>query len=137
LVCWKTSFYSDWLIIVRGPNDEQAQDHLDIAHHLFTLAFDGKLCLAPLSSNVSHVLDIGTGTGIWAIDFADEHSSAAVLGTDLSPIQPTWVPPNLKFEIDDCEAEWAYPDNHFDYIHIRSLFGCVKDWHRLYAQAMR
>jgi methylase of polypeptide subunit release factors len=33
------------------------------------------------------VLDIGTGTGIWAIDFADEHPEAEVIGTDLSPIQ--------------------------------------------------
>ena len=71
------------------------------------------------------------------MDFADEHPSAAIIGTDLSPIQPAWVPPNLKFEIDDCEAEWTYPENHFDYIHIRSLFGCIQDWHRLYAQAMR
>jgi hypothetical protein len=71
------------------------------------------------------------------MDFADEHPSAVVLGTDLSPIQPTWVPPNLKFEVDDCEAEWTYPDNHFDYIHIRTLTGCIKDWNRLYTQAMR
>lgn len=35
------------------------------------------------------MLDLGTGTGIWAIDFADEYPSANVIGTDLSPIQPT------------------------------------------------
>lgn len=110
---------------------------MDLAHHLYTLTFEGKLYLAPISPNVSNVLDIGTGTGIWAMDFADEHPSAVVLGTDLSPIQPTWVPPNLKFEVDDCEAEWTYPDNYFDYIHIRTLTGCIKDWNRLYTQAMR
>lgn len=33
------------------------------------------------------VIDIGTGTGIWAIDFADEHPESEVIGTDLSPIQ--------------------------------------------------
>jgi len=110
---------------------------MDLAHHLFTLTFDGKLYLAPVPSNVSNVLDIGTGTGIWAMDFADEHPSAVVIGTDLSPIQPTWVPPTVKFEVDDCEAEWTYPDNHFNYIHIRSLNGCLKDWPRLYTQAMR
>lgn len=36
-------------------------------------------------------LDIGTGTGIWAIDFADEHPETTVIGTDLSPIQPDSV----------------------------------------------
>lgn len=110
---------------------------MDLAHHLFTLTFDGKLYLAPIPSNLSNVLDIGTGTGIWAMDFADEHPSAVVIGTDLSPIQPTWVPPTLKFEVDDCEAEWTYPEKYFDYIHIRGLSGSIRDWHRLYAQAMR
>jgi tRNA G46 methylase TrmB len=35
------------------------------------------------------VLDIGTGTGIWAIDYADAHPDSTVIGVDLSPIQPT------------------------------------------------
>jgi len=34
---------------------------------LFTL--DGRLHLAPIPNNVKRVLDIGTGTGIWAIEF--------------------------------------------------------------------
>ncbi|KAJ3458811.1 hypothetical protein MRS44_012920 [Fusarium solani] len=40
-------------------------------------------------------LDIGCGTGMWAIDFADEFPSCKVVGTDISPIQPGFVPPNL------------------------------------------
>ena len=54
-----------------------------------TLILDNKLYLAPIEKNIQKVLDIGTGTGIWAIDFADEHPSATVIGTDISPIQPT------------------------------------------------
>jgi ubiquinone/menaquinone biosynthesis C-methylase UbiE len=44
----------------------------DLQHHLFTLTFDGKLHIAPieeLKGGIHNVLDIGTGTGIWAIDF--------------------------------------------------------------------
>ncbi|KIL85357.1 hypothetical protein FAVG1_11313 [Fusarium avenaceum] len=48
-------------------------------------------------SLIKKVIDIGTGTGIWALDFADEYPNAEVIGTDISPIQPSWVPPNLKF----------------------------------------
>jgi ubiquinone/menaquinone biosynthesis C-methylase UbiE len=39
---------------------------------LFTLTFDGKLHIAPIEESkggIYNVLDIGTGTGIWAIDF--------------------------------------------------------------------
>lgn len=29
-------------------------------------------------------------------DFADTYPNCEVIGTDISPIQPGWVPPNLK-----------------------------------------
>lgn len=41
-------------------------------------------------------------------EFADLFPSATVTGTDLSPIQPSWVPPNVQFEVDDCTDEWLY-----------------------------
>ena len=41
---------------------------LDLQHHLFLLTFHGKLFLAPINENPLHILDVGTGTGIWALD---------------------------------------------------------------------
>ncbi|KAH8899127.1 S-adenosyl-L-methionine-dependent methyltransferase [Thozetella sp. PMI_491] len=119
-----------------GPNDDKQNEGLDMNHHMMYLAFDNRLFLSPLK-NPQKVLDVGTGTGIWAIDFADEFPSAEVTGTDLSPIQPAWVPPNCRFELDNCELDWTYPDETFDFIHIRGLVGSVKDWPRLYAEALR
>jgi tRNA1(Val) A37 N6-methylase TrmN6 len=60
-------------------------------HHIFGMMLNGELLLAPIE-NPHRVLDLGTGTGIWAIDFADKYPSAEVIGCDLSPIQPSWVP---------------------------------------------
>jgi hypothetical protein len=68
---------------------------------------------------------------------ADQFPSATVTGTDLSPIQPEWVPPNCHFEIDDVSLEWTFPPNHFDFIHIRELFGCIPDWDFFFQQAYR
>ncbi|KAI9831669.1 MAG: hypothetical protein M1819_004735 [Sarea resinae] len=67
-------------------------------------------------------------------DIADKYPSASVIGTDLSPIQPTLVPPNLQFEIDDFTAEWVYTKSSFDFIHARGLYGCVADWPAFYRQ---
>jgi ubiquinone/menaquinone biosynthesis C-methylase UbiE len=41
---------------------------LDLQHHLFRLTFEA-LHVAPLPKSLHHVLDIGTGTGVWAIEF--------------------------------------------------------------------
>lgn len=57
---------------------------LDLQHHLFTLTFEGKLYLAPiedLEGGIHNVLDIGTGTGIWAIDFGTTSSFQHLLRT--------------------------------------------------------
>jgi SAM-dependent methyltransferase len=70
-------------------------------------------------------------------DMADQYPSATVTGTDLSPIQPEWVPPNCHFEIDDVSLEWTFPPDHFDFIHIRELFGCIPDWDFFFQQAYR
>jgi methylase of polypeptide subunit release factors len=83
------------------------------------------------------VLDLGTGTGIWAIDFADQFPSAIVIGTDLSPIQPTWVLPNVRFEIEDFNDEWTFKPNDFDYIHMRCIYGTVADWPIFYKQVYK
>ena len=86
------------------PNDEQEQERLDLQNHLFHLTLEGKLFLAPIDRKALHnVLDIGTGTGIWAVEFADLYPEAKVTGTDLSAVQPEFVPPNVSFEI--CDAE--------------------------------
>lgn len=64
-----------------------------------------KLHPAPISENIQKAIDLGTGTGIWAIDFADPYPSAEVIGNDLSPTQPPFTPPNLQFYVDDIEDE--------------------------------
>ncbi|KAL1874364.1 hypothetical protein VTK73DRAFT_447 [Phialemonium thermophilum] len=119
-----------------GSNDERANETMDINHHVLTLVLGGKLFLAPLEKDKIHkVLDVGTGTGIWAIDFADQFPNTEVVGTDVSPIQPTWVPPNLKFEIEDCTQDWTFAPNSIDYIHMRWLVGSIDDWTALMRRA--
>ena len=105
----------------------------------------GELHNAPLE-NPQEILDLGTGTGIWALDMAEydlpfhprlsnrtpntnrKFPEAHIIGTDIDPIQPSWTLPNLEFIIENLEDEWLYKKNHFDYIHARLLAMCVADW---------
>ncbi|KAK8070285.1 S-adenosyl-L-methionine-dependent methyltransferase [Apiospora phragmitis] len=114
------------------PNDPQEQDRLDFAHEVYKLLTDKRLYLAPIRQP-RQVLDLGTGTGIWANEFAREHPQAQVLGTDLTMIQPTHrpLPPNVSFIKEDVEEnEWSVPVG-FDYIHVRELTMFVKDHMKL------
>ncbi|KAL4881871.1 S-adenosyl-L-methionine-dependent methyltransferase [Aspergillus karnatakaensis] len=117
------------------PNDEQEQDRLDLSHHIYRMILKGELHRAPIK-NPARVLDIGTGTGIWAIDFADEHPESEVIGNDLSPIQPSWIPPNCRFEVDDFELTWSY-SQPFDYIHGRELEGFIRDHDHVFTEAFK
>ncbi|KAI5811880.1 S-adenosyl-L-methionine-dependent methyltransferase [Pyronema omphalodes] len=118
------------------PTDEKEQDRLDLNHEIIRMVWDDKLHMAPLDKP-QRILDIGTGTGIWAIDVADTYPMAEVIGTDLSPIQPDWVPANCRFEVDDAMLEWTFKDNHFDFIHCRNISSGVSDWKHLSTQLMR
>ncbi|KAH7356785.1 putative Trans-aconitate 2-methyltransferase [Rhexocercosporidium sp. MPI-PUGE-AT-0058] len=111
------------------PNDETETDRLNKQHAMLKHAFKGRNHFAPLTKP-QRILDIGTGTGIWAIEMADEEfPNAQFHGTDLSPIQPETVPENVHFFIDDAsEEDWAVEPASFDYIHTRVLLGSFESF---------
>ena len=54
---------------------------VDLQNHIWSMTLEGKLGLSPLAqknASPGRVLDVGTGTGIWAIDFGDEHPDSQV-----------------------------------------------------------
>ena len=122
------------------PIDEEEMDRNDLQHHKFFLLLDHKLYLAPIPDFVfeepgSRILDVGTGTGVWAIDMADKFPNAEIVGNDIAATQPSFVPPNCIFEIEDAEDDWPYPAQSFDYVHVRELLYAIRDYPRLIAQA--
>ncbi|KAI4245671.1 MAG: hypothetical protein LQ352_006528 [Teloschistes flavicans] len=57
------------------PNDEAELDRLDLTHQKLRILLDQKLLLCPVT-NPKSVLDVGTGTGIWAIEYGANSSSS-------------------------------------------------------------
>lgn len=125
-------------------------DRIDLKHHVIILLCGGNLHLAPLSNPI-RILDVGTGTGIWAMEMADQYPESTIVGTDLSPVQPSWydiripsiqnhrsaarrtksyrVPNNIRFVIDDLESPvWSWEEDYFDYIHSRFMICSISSW---------
>ena len=50
---------------------QKESDRLDIMHKLTEVSLGGKLNLATVPSNPQRILDIGTGTGIWAMEMGE------------------------------------------------------------------
>jgi SAM-dependent methyltransferase len=118
------------------PIDEREQERNDLQHDKFSMIIGGHLHLAPIGDSPSKILDLGTGSGIWAIQAADIYESAIVTGVDVAPVQPNWVPPNCRFEVLDIEDDWLFAKSSFDLVHARELIMSIRDWSRLFEQGL-
>lgn len=50
------------------PNDDTEQNREDMLHNMMLEATDGKLYYAPIGDHPQKIIDLGTGTGLWAMD---------------------------------------------------------------------
>lgn len=113
------------------PNDDIEQWRQALQHQVFVHVLDGEQTLAPIQ-DPTHILNVGTGTGEWAIRMAEMYPNCEVVGTDISAIAETKsVPMNVFFEIEDAE-DWDRHPDMYDLIHLRSLEGAFKNWKFIY-----
>ncbi|KAE8133846.1 S-adenosyl-L-methionine-dependent methyltransferase [Aspergillus pseudotamarii] len=119
------------------PCDEQEQDRLDFLHKAFSLAIRSNRLIHVPHPTSAKILDLGCGTGLWAIDLAERNPGASVVGVDLSPIQPSNHPLNCQFYAPfDFESPWHLGEDYWDVIHLRMGCGSVASWHSLYRRVL-
>lgn len=123
-----------------GVGAESAR--LNIQHELSLLDQDGLLLVSHFPSLYRQregregnlrVADVGTGTGIWAIQFAQQHPDIQVVGFDLgipAPQPDGLQPPNVHFAIQDLLTAWptkGVAAGPFDLVHCRQVLLNVPD----------
>ena len=121
-----------------APTIDSEATRLVNQHQLWLKTLNGRLHTCPISEKLKNVLDVGTGTGIWAIDYAMAHPEASVYAFDISAPQASIAHLNCKLFKYDAEGDWqgfVSKSGSLDFIHCRHLGVAIRDWPRLFAQA--
>ncbi|KAF4621146.1 hypothetical protein D9613_000282 [Agrocybe pediades] len=99
----------------------EESERLDELHNGIT-AYLGGLLPSPLASgDTKKILELGSGSGAWAIQAAREFPNAEVLAVDLNPL-PTRskpLPRNLTFLRADLTKALPFEKGAFDIVHAR------------------
>lgn len=119
------------------PNDEQEQTRLAITYQAYFSVLGDQLTLGPIPRSAKRILEVGTGTGDWAIAVAERYPRAEVIALDITTsFHPASGPPNVTFELDDAQDEWTDTEP-FDFIHIRGLAGAFSNWGAIYGEVSK
>jgi ubiquinone/menaquinone biosynthesis C-methylase UbiE len=111
------------------PADAEEINRLDFQHYMLRYALQGNYA-SPIESPAS-ILDVGTGTGRWAREMAQEFPAAKVLGVDITPPpadEPAGPgaldlrPHNYAFAAANVLEGLPFPDASFDFVHMRLLY---------------
>jgi methylase of polypeptide subunit release factors len=64
-------------------------------------------------------VDLGTGSGLWAWEVANEYPKAKVIGIDINPPQITSLPTNLEFRKENVLQALPFWENNVDLVNSR------------------
>lgn len=117
------------------PKDDQEVNRLDFQHYLFRYALKSNYAV-PLTTP-TNILDVGTGTGRWAMEMANQFPQANVIGLDIIP-PPADNAASLGQGLDRRPDNYVYvqgnvldglpfPDATFDYVHQRLLVAAIPE----------
>ncbi|KAI8991356.1 S-adenosyl-L-methionine-dependent methyltransferase [Mycotypha africana] len=102
-------------------------------HFSIKALFDGNILSSVLNRLPpnAQVLDLGCGSGCWVMDMAIDYPHFQFIGVDMADMFPTAIrPENVKFQLQNILQGLPFPDNTFDFVHMRLLIIAFqkKDW---------
>jgi ubiquinone/menaquinone biosynthesis C-methylase UbiE len=118
------------------PHSMGEVDRLDLLHYATRATLHADY-LAPVRAP-ARILDVGTGTGQWAYELAEDFGQALVVGLDLVPTKPR-SPANYRFVRGNLLQGLPFGDGRFDFVHQRLLVSGipVRNWPAAVAELVR
>ncbi|KAG9041893.1 hypothetical protein FS837_011619 [Tulasnella sp. UAMH 9824] len=129
------------------PTDTDEHSRLDLQHQAIRTALGGsnypepglvEKALTNADENVN-ILDVGTGSGAWAIDMANRCPQANVLGVDvvLPDVPETGRPSNCHFKLADVNKDMDTFEPVYDIVHWRLVEAATADTELFFHEAAR
>jgi len=111
------------------PADQAEYERLDKQHLMHKLALGAlyypidlvQAALEPVEGEQKAIMDLGTGSGIWAVEMAAAFPEVQVLGFDLAPNMNRPKPSNCHFEQGDFTQGMGRFAGQFNVVHARSV----------------
>jgi ubiquinone/menaquinone biosynthesis C-methylase UbiE len=127
------------------PHDDQEINRLDFQHYMLRYALRGNFA-APVGSPAS-ILDVGSGTGRWAMEMAAYFPDTNVVATDIVTPQaeaaagamPEQRPENYTFVPGNVLNGLTFADGSFDFVHMRLLLFAIPEtaWPKVVGELVR
>lgn len=109
------------------PKDDAELNRLDFQHYMLRYAMHG--LYAPPIEQLRLALDVGCGTGRWALEMAQVFPQAQIVALDLVAPPSTGAPhpANFQFVEGNLLKGLPFPENTFDFTHQRALLGAIPE----------
>jgi len=133
---------------VADKNKQEELERLIIQDRMVTAAMGGVLAEQSEPASLQLVLDVGCGSGGWALEAARLYPSLSLVGVDISPLmieyanaqaQEQQLSDRVKFLVMDALVMLEFPTAHFDLVNLRfgSSFLRTWDWPKLINEMLR
>ncbi|KAG8911012.1 hypothetical protein FRC01_005982 [Tulasnella sp. 417] len=130
------------------PTDAYEHNRMDYQHKFLRLLLDDSIypnpdvvdkALSAEANPTPNIVDLGTGSGIWAIEMAKKFPYANVLGSDVVlPGHPEEsVPGNCRFEFLDVNKDMGKLQEIYDVVHWRLVESATVDTDQFFYDVAR
>ena len=134
--------------VVQGDSYNEELRRLTIQDELMTALMGGPLAEQPGAAHMRRVLDIGSGSGNWALAAARTYPEMRLIGIDINQRMVEYarkqaadlhLADRVEFHSMDALRMLEFPDDYFDLVNLRFGVGYLRtwDWSKVLSEMLR